>query len=140
MNNKATQVSKIAIINPYLQGGHTQTAEMESIARFVRAAKQRSIDVAVLTTTQEIEAYNPDFVLGITYQEGKLSNYPSYLTLVIPHSLVQNVPRFIRNILTYDAYVTASPFINKWLNKTCLAHNKKPLICEGYFFPTQDGI
>jgi hypothetical protein len=132
-NNGVANVSKIAIINPYLQGGHTQTAEMESIARFRQAAKARSIDTEVFAGTQGLEEYDPDFVINKTYQEGKLSKYPTYLHLVIPFGLIKDVPRFVRNIMTYDGYLIASPSIVDWLNQLCLLHNKKPQICEGYF-------
>jgi hypothetical protein len=39
----SSETKRIAIVNPYLQGGHTQTAEIESTARFITAAARLGI-------------------------------------------------------------------------------------------------
>ncbi len=126
-------VKKIAFVNPYLQGGHNETAEMESIARFIQTANARGIEVRVFASSAEVEKFDPDFIIGITYQEAKLTPYPSYLNFNIPISMIKDTPRFVRNILTYDGFFTPSPSIVNFINEICAAHNKKKFIANGYF-------
>lgn len=126
-------VKRIAVLNPYLQGGHTETAEMESTARFIQIANKHSIDVKVVASSDEINDYDPDFVFSLTYQCAKRSKYPSYVSVNIPVSMVENVPRFVRNILTYDAFLTASASVDRWLKYLCAVHGKTFHIAPGYF-------
>ena len=128
-----SSVKRIAFVNPYLQGGHTQTAEMESIARFVQAANKRNIEIKLFGCSEEVESFNPDFVIGMTYQEAKLTRFPTYLNFNVPVSMIRDVPRFVRNILTYDGFFTASPTIIDWVTQLCLANHKRPFTSFGYF-------
>lgn len=118
-------VTKIAILNPYLLGGHFETAEIESARRFAIAAQQFNIDVKVLANSWEIEDFNPDFVITITYQIPKLTPYPTYGLLTMPPSWVKNEPRFVRNILSYDGFLTTSQSTIIWLKMLCEKYNKQ---------------
>lgn len=131
--SKLIHVSKIAILNPYLQGGHTQIAESESALRFIEAGKNLSIDIKVFANTNELEAFDPDFVVGITYQEPKFSKYPSYISLNIAPSLIKDVPKFIRNILSYDGFMTLSPSVSNWIQQLCAEHNKQMFMAHAAF-------
>lgn len=133
ISNNEQRVKKIVVMNPYLQGGHIATAEMESTARFIKAANKYDIDVKVCASHEEVEEYNPDFIFGITYQEPKLTKYPSYLSVNVAVSMIKDEPRFIRNILTYDAYLTLSPSVVSWLRTLCAENNKLSHIAPGYF-------
>lgn len=130
---KQNFIRKIAVFNPYLQGGHIHTAEMESIARFITAAKRFGIHVGVFSNSEDIDEYNPDLVFLITYQVGKLTKHPTYLSVNIPVPMIKNVPRFVRNILSVDALLTVSPSVVTWLIELCHLANKKIHIGEGYF-------
>lgn len=132
-DEKQSSVSKIAIVNPYLQGGHLLIAESETAARFVQAGKNLSIDIQIFASINDVKDFDPDFVINITYQEGKLSNYPTYVSLNIPIFFLKDVPRFVRNILTCDGFLTVSPSVVNWLNKLCAKHNKQPFISHTAF-------
>ena len=121
---KSNAVSRIAILNSYLQGGHVDIAESESSRRFINAGKNLGIEVRVFAKSENIADFNPDFVVAITYQEGKLTKYPTYVSLNIAPSLVYEVPRFIRNILSCDGFLTISPSVVDWLTGLCAANDK----------------
>lgn len=126
-------VKKIAVFNPYLQGGHVKTAEIESTQRFINAAKKRNIDVKMFDETSAINNFEPDFVFSISHQIPKLTQFPSYINVNIPVSMIANVNRFVENILSYDAYVCVSPSVLNWLDQISKRVNKTSIHCEGYF-------
>jgi hypothetical protein len=126
-------VKKIAVFNPYLQGGHVKTAEIESTQRFINAGKKRGIDIRMFDESCEINNFEPDFVFSITHQIPKLTPFPSYINVNIPVSMIAGVKRFVDNILTYDGYVCVSPSVLNWLDEISKKENKQSLKCEGYF-------
>ena len=126
-------VKRIAILNSYLQGGHINIAESESTLRFIEAGKNLGIEVEVFAKSEDISDFEPDFVVAITYQEGKLTRYPTYVSMNIAPSLIKNVPRFIRNILSCDGFLTISTSVKDWLQELCLTHNKAPIIGHAAF-------
>ena len=95
-------VNKIAILNPYLQGGHVQIAETESATRYIDAARNLGIVAEMFSNSDDIDLFKPDIVVAITYQEGKLTKYPTYVSLNAQPSLIKNEERFLRNILLFD--------------------------------------
>lgn len=131
--NSCPMVNRIAVFNPYLQGGHLKTAEMESTARFMACAEKRGIQVKMFSHSQDIINFKPDFVFSITYQTGKLTPFPTYMNVNIPVSMIQNVNRFVRNILSCDGFVTVSPSVNAWLKSLCQRYGKSFLCSAGYF-------
>ncbi len=127
------KISRIAILNPYLQGGHTQTAEIESATRFINTAETMGIETRVLASSDEVERFDPDFVIPITYQEPKLTAYPTYGLLTMPVPWVKDIPRFVRNILSYDGYLTVSNSTRKWLRELNIEYNKQIYIAYAAF-------
>lgn len=130
---KQATVSKIAFLNPYLPGGHTQTAEIESTARLIAASRNLSIEVNVFGSCEEIEYFDPDFVVTISFQAPKLTRYPTYGLMDVPVSLIKHVPRFVRNVLSYDGYMTISSSVKDWLKQLCAANNKKIHLAHSAF-------
>ncbi len=126
-------VKRIAVFNPYLQGGHTKTAEMESTARFIACAQKRGIEVKMFDNSHDIISFKPDFVFSITYQTGKLTSFPTYMNVNIPVTMIRDVNRFVRNILSCDGFVTVSGSVKEWLKSICKQFNKDYLCCAGYF-------
>ena len=131
-------VSKIAFLNPYLPGGHVQTAEIECTAKFIRAANNLGIAVKVFASCEEIEFYAPDLVISLSFQTPKLTAYPTYVIQDVPVSMMRNVPRFVRNLLTYDGYLAISPTVTSWLTELCAKHNKKAHIANAALFSVPD--
>lgn len=133
INSENEPVSRIAILNPYLQGNHIDIAETESVNRYKYAAAKLGIELEVFARSESVEGFNPDFVIAITYQEGKLTKYPTYGSLNAPVSMIMDSKRFIRNVLTYDGFLTISPSVKEWLIGLCKLHNKTANIGHAAF-------
>lgn len=104
---------RVALLNCYLQGGHTENAEVESSARFVEAAWRLGIEARVFARSEDIAAFEPDFVLSLSYNDAKLAGFPTYILLTAPPRWFDALPRFRRNVLTYDGYWTVSPSVSR---------------------------
>lgn len=107
---------RIAILNPYLQSGKKEIAETEAAMRMQVAGSRLGLTIEMIAKSEELEAFNPHFVIAHSYQDPKLTRYPTYGTLTMPPKWVQNVPRFKRNVLTYDAYITISESVIDFVN------------------------
>src|SRR5262245_9452855 len=110
---------RIALLNCYLQGGHTENAEVESIARFVEAARRLGIEARTFARSEYVAEFEPDFVLSLSYTAAKLTGFPTYVLLTAPPRWFDNLPRFRRNVLSYDGYWTVSPSVSRYLGKIC---------------------
>jgi hypothetical protein len=106
---------RIALLNCYLQGGHTENAEIESTARLIRAACGMGIEVRTFARSEDIYDFEPDFVLALSYQDPKLTSFPTYGLLTMPVGWIRDVPRFLRNVLSYDGYWTLAPSVSKFV-------------------------
>ena len=104
---------RVALLNCYLQGGHTENAEVESSARFVEAARRLGIEARIFARSEDIAAFDPDFVLSLSYNDAKLAGFPTYVLLTAPPRWFDALPRFRRNVLTYDGYWTVSPSVSR---------------------------
>lgn len=62
-----------------------------------------------------ILAYKPDCVFITSPQDGRLTPHPTYGLINKPRSEYLEIPRFIRNILSYDGYFTFSPVLKQTL-------------------------
>lgn len=113
-----TSVKKIAIQHPY-----DGVSETESCARIIAAAAALGIEAREIRDSHDIIAFDPDFVLSLSHQDPKLTPYPTYGLLTAPTSFYET-PRFIRNILTYDGYLTVTPSTKEWLKDLCFGARK----------------
>ena len=104
-----SSIKRFAIQHPY-----SGVAETQSCARIIASAKKLGIEAREIRDSEEIIAFDPDFVLSIAHQDPKLTPYPTYGVMTAPCSWYET-PRFVRNILTYDAYLTVTPHMNEWL-------------------------
>jgi len=122
-------VKRFAIQHPY-----SVKAENQSAARIVAAAERMGIEAQEIRDSHDIMAFNPDFVLSISHQDPKLTPFPTYGVMTAPSDWYE-VPRFIRNILSYDAYLTVAPSMKEWLEDLTFGARKinAPV---GFFFNT----
>jgi len=102
-------IRKFAIQHPY-----DGVAEDESCARIIRAAAMMGVEAKAFKNSHDIIGFAPDFVLSLTHQDPKLTPFPTYGVLTAPTRWYET-PRFIRNILTYDGYLTVTPGTEEWL-------------------------
>ncbi len=118
---------RIALLNCYLQGGHTENAEVESSARFAEAARRLGIEARTFARSEDIAAFQPDFVLSLSYNDAKLTGFPTYVLLTAPPGWFAALPRFQRNVISYDGYWTVSPSVSRTLAALCARAGKPDL-------------
>lgn len=102
-------VKRIAILQP-LQG-----PGFEKSSRHVAdAARKMAVEANVFVRSEDIHRYEPDFVLVMNHHEPKLTRFPTYGVLASSW-LEYQTPRFLRNVLSYDAFFTVSEKVRQWL-------------------------
>lgn len=124
MSQTQPKVSKIAILNPYLLRDIVECSEVEASHRFIAAAKNLGIHAEVFSHSDDIDDFQPDFVVPISHQEPKLTRYPTYGLLTNPLKWALGSHRYARNIFTYDGYFVACPHVLTWLKDICQRVNK----------------
>lgn len=130
---------KIAIHSCFFSSGESATAK-----NYIAAGKNKGYDVREFHNTQEIESFNPDFVINFNFLFPKLTRIPTYAAVVAP---LEDVPEFfIPYLLTFDGYFTYSrKKLNSYINDLCFSMDKAaPVItAPGYYtlefdFPLTD--
>jgi hypothetical protein len=104
---------KIALHNTFYGG---QLAEAELSRRLMIAAKNLGWDAREVGYSDAIWEYDPDFVLNLHFRTPKLTSHPTYGCLWHPTVLVETQKEFGRNVWSYDAFLSSSPQIDRWLN------------------------
>lgn len=104
------KMNKVAIL---LNDDSNLTFELENT---VAAFKQANIEVEFFYESDSIIDFHPDCVIVTTPQDGKLTPYPTYGLINWPRQEYLSIPRFVRNILTYDGYFTTSAELKQTLN------------------------
>lgn len=112
-------IKRFAIQHPY-----SGVAETQSCARIIATAKKMGVEAREIRDSEEIIAFDPDFVLSIAHQDPKLTPFPTYGVMTAPCAWYET-PRFIRNILTYDAYLTVTPHMEQWLEDLTFGARKR---------------
>ncbi len=111
-------VKRIAIQHPY-----NGVAENQSAFRIIEAAERIGIEAKEVRYSDDLESYQPDFVLSIAHQDPKLSSFPTYGVMTAPKIFYQT-RRFITNLLSYDGYLTVTPQTTGWLKRLCREADK----------------
>ena len=92
-----------------------QLAEAELSRRLILAAQKLGWDALEVGSAAAIWQYRPDWVLNLHFRTPKLTSYPTYGCLWHPLVFMETDDIFIRNILSYDAYLSSSFQIDQWL-------------------------
>src|SRR3989344_7933721 len=79
------------------------------------AFERVGIQVSSFTNSDDIIHFKPDCVIITSPQHAKLTPYPTYGLINLPREDYLELPRFLRNILTYDGYLTHSPELERML-------------------------
>ena len=90
-------------------------AETEFSRRIQEAARRLGWDAAEVGSSTEIKRFKPDFVVALHFRTPKLTQYPTYGSMVTPPSFFADDDQFIKNILSYDTYLCSSEHIKSWL-------------------------
>ena len=106
---------KIAILNPYSVKKFGYVAEHESSRRIEIVAKKLGYHAKEINSSDDLDKFNPDFVLSISHQDPKLTKYPTYGVLTAPINFY-DTPRFKTNIFSYDGIFTISEKVKDWID------------------------
>lgn len=120
---------RIALHNPFEE---TWFAESELARRIGLAAQTLGWEAQEVRSAAEIQALHPDCVLALHNNAPKLTEFPTYGCMWNPPGFFEQVEGAIANILTYDAYLIASPTIEQWLQRLLL-HTPKPFLQAPFY-------
>lgn len=123
-------VQRIAMLFPV-----ENVAEAETMMRIAIAAERMGIEAKAFRRSEDILPFEPDFVLSLTHQDAKLTPFPTYGVVTAPSRYYMQTARFVRNVLTYDAYFTVSDTVVRWL-KDVQAGSGKIRAPIGYYANT----
>lgn len=113
------KLRRIALLAPIETAGVRQT-----ICRFQQVAGALGIEAQHFSKSEAILDFEPDCVLALSCQDAKLTPFPTYGILTGPVSSYLRTRRFVRNILTYDAYLTFSREVQTWLRDITFGSRK----------------
>lgn len=120
---------RIAIHNHY---AGQEVAETEFSRKLCRAASNLGWEAAEVRVSAEINQFRPDFVLALHFRTPKLTQYPTYGSMVTPPAYFVHDDRFVKNILSYDGYFSSSDHITSWLKDVLYQTGKKYFISPFY--------
>lgn len=120
---------KIALHNPFFG---ESVAETELARRLVLAAERLDWQAQEVGTSTEIYAYDPDCVVSLHFRAPKLTTYPTYGCFWNPPAFFEVAPEFVHSVLSYDGYLCASPYLERWLQDTYYALPKPIFIAPFY--------
>lgn len=126
-----TKLFKMAIL---VSEDSDLTFELEEIQTFFSHAK---IATKIFYVSDTILQYQPDCVIITSPQHAKLTPYPTYGLINKPRSEYLEIARFLRNVLTYDGYLTFSDRLKQFLGDILFGARKlNTSILKLDFFPT----
>ncbi len=70
--------------------------------------ERNNITSKLFHESNDIDQFNPDLVIALSPQHPKLTRFPTYGLMNCPANEYLELPRFVRNLLTYDGYLTTS--------------------------------
>ena len=100
---------RVALLNRHADWRDQQ----ERVARLRTAFARMGIEFELFAKSEEIDAFAPDCVLVTSLQDPKLTKFPTYGFIDQPVHSFLHVPRFVRNLLTYDGHLTISPVLKQ---------------------------
>ena len=120
---------KIAIHNHY---AGQAVSETEFSKRICKAARRLGWETVEAASSVEITRFDPDFVIALHFRSPKLTKYPTYGSMVTPPAYFAHDDQFVKNILSYDGYLSSSDPISRWLRDLLYFPQKKFFITPWY--------
>lgn len=112
------------------------SAEREFIARVDLAGRSLGWQISQVVTSDDILACKPDMVLATHEFSPKLTQFPTIGVIWSPTSYFEDDPVRMRNILSYDGYLVATPQLRAWVKTFLAQHGKTAPISSFAFLPT----
>jgi hypothetical protein len=120
---------KIAIHNHF---AGQKVAETGLSRRIHEAARHLGWEAAEVSSSAEINGFCPDFVLALHFRTPKLTRYPTYGCMWNPPTFFAKDDRFIKNILSYNGYLSSSAPITAWLKDILYSRHKNYFVAPFY--------
>jgi Glycosyl transferase family 2 len=120
---------RIAIHNQY---AGQEVAETEFSKKIRSAALNLGWEAVEVGTSTEIKEFDPDFVIALHFRTPKLTKYPTYGSMVSPPVYFDHDNQFVKNILSYDGYLSSSDHISAWLRDILYTTRKRHFITSWY--------
>ena len=126
---------RIAYLNPW-----ANAAENQSFMSLSLAGQGLGIELVHCSNHAEITACQPDFVLSVSSSVPKIADIPSYLTVHEPQSYFLQTPVRLRNLLTYDGYLTISDSLGRFIRDVSFGVGRREQ--PGFFYnvPQLNGL
>lgn len=106
------------------------------IAEMQRVLTNHGVASLICYDSESILNYKPDCVLSTSPQHAKLTPFPTYGLLDKPRDEYLQIPRFLRNLLTYDGYCTFSPRLRQMIGDITFGARKLDTgVCAFAFYP-----
>jgi hypothetical protein len=109
-----------------------EVAETGLSRRIYRAAQSLGWEASEVSSSTEINSFDPDFVIALHFFTPKLTRHPTYGCLWNPPSFFEREDSYVKNILSYDGYLTSSPHISNWLKAKLRSTPKKYFLAPFY--------
>jgi len=126
---------RIAIHNHY---AGQDVAETEFSKRICYAASNLGWEALEVGSSAEIARFAPDFVIALHFRTPKLTKYPTYGSMVTPPAYFVHEDQFLKNILSYDGYLSSSENISSWLRD--ILYNTKKIHFVSPWFTTSHSV
>ena len=111
-------------------------AETELARRMCLAGKQLGWEVIEVGSSNTIKSFNPDFVIALHFSTPKVTGFPTYGCMWNPVSFFKewdNQGKALRNILSYDGYLSSSSQIDTWLKDILYGTGKICFVCPDFY-------
>lgn len=120
---------RIGYLNPW-----SDTAENQAFFSLREAAVGLGHELISMSTSDEIIAASPDFVIAIASGQPKTTHIPTFASVHEPRLRYWEDEAYFKNLLTYDGYLTISDSLRDFLKAFCAGFGKEPHI--GYYYNT----
>lgn len=115
---------------------HSVSAEKEFIARFRLIGEDLGWQITEVVTSDDILLCAPDAVLVTHDFTPKLTHIPTIGVIWSPTDYSTSDPQRMRNILSYDGCLVATPWLRDWTEALFRKHDKSAPISSFNFLPT----
>lgn len=120
---------RVAISNSF---AGQEVAETGLSIRIHQAARNLGWEAVEVASSAEINRFSPDFVIALHFFTPKLTGHATYGCMWNPPSFFEQEDRYIKNILSYDGYLSSSDHLNTWLRDLLYRTRKKHFIAPFY--------
>jgi hypothetical protein len=105
---------RIAYHNPWVS-----SSENQIYMSMAEAGRRIGIDLVACADEKDIEACRPDFVLAVASSVAKITDFPTYLTVHEPKALFLQQKQRMRNLFSFDGYLTVSDSLVRFIKDFC---------------------